>query len=79
MDSGQLLSDALILMVLGMGTVYVFLTILVCVTTIMSTLVMKYAPVQPAGELPAATPLPSEEQTVLAVISAAIHAHRKRR
>lgn len=79
MDSGQLLSEATILMVLGMGTVFVFLTALVFVTATMSALVMQYTPVQPAGELPAGVPSPSEEQTFLAVISAAIHAHRTRR
>ena len=65
-------------MLLGMGTVFVFLTILVIVTAIMSSLVQKYGSVQPtdlaspgaAGEL--------DEATLLAVISAAIHAHRSK-
>lgn len=79
MESGQLLSDALELMVLGMGTVFVFLTVLVCVTATMSALVKKYAPVQPAGQNPSGTPVQPEDQTLLAVIAAAIHAHRNRR
>jgi oxaloacetate decarboxylase gamma subunit len=78
-ESGQLLSDAVELMALGMGTVFVFLTILVYVTATMSALVKKYAPVQPAGhQVPAGTPAQPEDQTLLAVIAAAIHAHRNR-
>lgn len=78
MESGQLLSDAITLMVLGMGTVFVFLTILVFVTATMSALVKKYAPVQPAGLSPSGMPARPEDQTLLAVITAAIHAHRNR-
>ena len=66
-------------MLLGMGTVLVFLTLLVIVTTLMSSLVMKYAPAQPASP---PTPAPGarlDDQTLLAVISAAIHAHRSNR
>jgi len=78
-ESGQLLSEALELMVLGLGTVFVILTILVFVTATMSALVKKYAPVQPAGQSPTGTPAQPEDQTLLAVIAAAIHAHRNRR
>jgi oxaloacetate decarboxylase gamma subunit len=77
-ESGQLLSEALTLMVLGMGTVFVFLTLLVFVTTTMSALVIKYAPVQPAGQSPSGQPVQNEDQTLLAVIAAAIHTHRSR-
>jgi len=77
-ESGQLLSEALNLMVLGMGTVFVFLTILVFVTSTMSTLVAKIAPEQPAGQTMSAIQSPAEDKTLLAVITAAIHAHRSR-
>ena len=79
MDSGQLLSDALTLMVLGMGTVYVFLTLLVYVTSTMSALVEKYVPAQPAAPQSPGVAAPTEDQTLLAVITAAIHAHRTRK
>jgi len=75
-ETGQLLSDAVELMVLGMGTVFVFLTILVFVTATMSALVKKYAPVQPAGQTSSGTPAQPEDKTLLVVIAAAIHAHR---
>jgi len=77
-ESGQLLSDAFTLMVLGMGTVYVFLTLLVFVTSTMSALVDKYVPAQPAAFQPSTVSAPSEDKTLLAVITAAIHAHRTR-
>ena len=51
MNSGELISEGINLMLLGMGTVFVFLTILVFVTSIMSTLVQKYGAVQPADRI----------------------------
>ncbi len=78
MNSGTLISEGMNLMLLGMGTVFVFLTLLVIVTTIMSSLVQKYAPVQPAGaKTPGATGQ-LDEATLFAVFSAAIHAHRSK-
>ena len=65
-------------MLLGMGTVFVFLTILVIVTTIMSALVQKYGAVQPADPEQAGAAGQLDDATLLAVISAAIHAHRSR-
>ena len=65
-------------MLLGMGTVFVFLTILVIVTSIMSALVQKYGAVQPADLVEPGAAGQPDEATLLAVISAAIHAHRSR-
>jgi len=77
-NSGALISEGINLMLLGMGTVFVFLTLLVIVTSIMSALVQKYGAVQPADlhEPGAAGQL--DEVTLLALISAAIHAHRSK-
>lgn len=66
-------------MLIGMGTVFVFLTILVFVTSFMSSLIQKYLPETSVEVVPtAATSLSSGKNnpTLLAVISAAIHAHR---
>jgi len=80
-----LLAQGLELLVYGMGTVVVFLTLLVAATRLMSWLVLSYFPEpQPvAGEgrrtgirSPTA-PDPSPE--LLAAISAAVHLHRQRR
>jgi len=67
MDPG-LLSQGVELMLVGMGTEFVFLTALVGATTLMSTLVMKRAP---TGLLDNE---PTDEE--LAAISAAISRHR---
>lgn len=67
MASG-LINEGLILMLVGMGTVFVFLTILVVAMTLMSKLVLQY---QPA---PAAAGVTDEE---IAAISAAISQHRR--
>ena len=65
-------------MLLGMGTVFVFLALLVVVTSIMSTLVEKYGPVQPPGPQKTGAAGQLDEATLFAVISAAIHAHRSK-
>jgi len=77
-NSGTLISEGFNLMLLGMGTVFVFLTLLVFVTSIMSALVEKYGPVQPAGPKNPGAAGQLDEATLLAVISAAIHAHRSK-
>lgn len=82
MDTDQLLTDALTLMGLGMGTVFVFLTLLVYATALMSSLVTRFVPAaRPAAVPPAAAPEPAAPAAaeVTAVIAAAIHAHRTRR
>lgn len=68
-------------MVMGMGAVFVFLTLLVFATGFMSKVVGRYSPVTPpAAPTPSAsTPKsPSEDQQLMAVITAAIHKHRSR-
>ncbi|WP_372747251.1 OadG family protein [Litorivivens sp.] len=69
----SLLAGGLELMVFGMGTVFVFLTVLVLVTATMSRLVQHFSPEQ----APPNTPSPEPSPETLAVISAAIHKHRQ--
>ena len=66
-DSSQLLADGAALMLVGMGTVFVFLTVLVFATRLMSYVVMRLA-----GDLPADGP--SAEEVV--AITAALELHR---
>lgn len=78
----QLLTDAATLMGLGLGTVFVFLSLLVWVTSLMSRVVNHLAPARPAAAVaPMAAEISGSEvdQTLLAVIAAAIHTHRSRR
>ncbi len=69
MDS--LMTAGIELMLVGMGTVFVFLTLLVVATTLMSRIVLRISPPSPA-----AAELSAEE---LAVITAAVHAHRNKK
>jgi oxaloacetate decarboxylase gamma subunit len=77
----NIISDGLELMLFGMGTVVVFLTLLVIVTSTMSALVTRYAPAAEVGgtDSTAAPASATADATLLAVISAAIHKHRSRR
>ena len=77
-----LIDQGFSLMLYGMGTVFIFLTILVFATWLMSTLANKFAPEAPvepkkqpsANVSPANTPSPQ----VLNAIRQAISAHRQR-
>lgn len=78
------------LMVFGMGTVFVFLTLLVIATAFMSAMVNRYLPApeplparQPQKQKVSADLFPSERPTAvdsktLAVIKAAIEQHRSK-
>lgn len=76
----NLLSEGLTLMVFGMGFVFLFLTLLVVVTTYMSKLVVKFEPapqpkaVKSRPNSPVAVQQGSDE--LVAVISAAVHKYR---
>ncbi|XOV81470.1 MAG: OadG family protein [bacterium] len=65
------------LMLIGMGTVFVFLTLLVAATKTMSVLVLRYAPLPPVlvPPIPEDATAPSAEE--VAAITAAIHQHRQ--
>lgn len=77
----DLLAEGLNLMLMGMGAVFVFLTLLVFTTSFMSKLVTRYAPVPAPAPKPAPLSSPAsqaDDPQLLAVISAAIHQHRSR-
>ena len=65
-----LLEQGVELMLIGMGTVFVFLTCLVAATSLMSWLVQRYSPAAVASD-----DVPEQE---VAAISAAIAQHRRR-
>lgn len=68
-----LVAQGLDLVIYGMGTVFVFLTLLVFATMAMSKLVLMLS--RDESPVPAA----ATERKKLAAITAAIHAHRSRR
>lgn len=88
-----LIKDGLLLMVIGMGTVFSFLTLMVLVITGSSKLAQTYThllpdlapkparkPKKPAVPAPQpAAPVAEDDTDVLAAISAAIHRYRSDR
>ncbi|MBT3505152.1 MAG: OadG family protein [Piscirickettsiaceae bacterium] len=94
MEASSLLNEGLTLMLYGMGFVFIFLTLLVFVTGLMSKVVTKYEKsvgVLPADGVPSPTavipqhgPIASiarekqDQQNLVSVLSAAVHEYRKR-
>jgi oxaloacetate decarboxylase gamma subunit len=79
-----LIDQGLNLMLFGMGTVFLFLTILVFATTLMSTLVNRFAPAPQVDQAPtqaspiaATTPL-TVSPNIVSAIEKAVAAHRQR-
>lgn len=73
-----LLASGLQLMLVGMGTVFVFLTLLVFATAAMSRLILRYFP-EPLEPVPAPTSGAAQQAQDVAAISAALVMHRRRR
>jgi len=74
------MSQALELMFVGMGFVFVFLTVLVLVTTLISKIILRLQPEEPVidAPVPVATPMAGHDPQLLAVITAAIAKYRSR-
>ncbi|WP_339884914.1 OadG family protein [Vreelandella maris] len=82
MQNQELLQDGLALMALGMGVVFVFLTLLVISVTLMSKLIGRFQPAPVPVEAGRKSPppaAPTEKDEVMAVISAAVHRYRSTR
>jgi oxaloacetate decarboxylase gamma subunit len=75
----DIISQGLELMLFGMGTVVVFLTLLVICTSGMSALLSRYAPAPEIDDAGVTVAPASADATLVAVITAAIHKHRSRR
>jgi oxaloacetate decarboxylase gamma subunit len=91
MAASNLMSEGLNLMLIGMGFVFIFLTLLVFATTIMSKTITRYEKnvgVLPEEGIPAPTAVISQamserqhandDKNLITVLSAAIHKFRSR-
>lgn len=76
-------SQAIDLLVVGMGTVFSFLALLILATSLMSRFVDLISPPEtrqpPASSAPTQNPPNMEDQQLIAVISSALHKHRNRK
>ncbi|MFT6407460.1 MAG: oxaloacetate decarboxylase gamma subunit [Arenicella sp.] len=78
----SLIDQGLNLMLFGMGTVFIFLTILVFATTLMSALVNHFSPVSEPDTSPSQTPAAeintaAISPSIVSAIEKAIAAHRQ--
>ena len=78
----SLFNQGVELMLFGMGTVFVFLTLLVALTTLMSAFISRYLPlavlVQEERLTQASPGQVVTDKRLVAAISAAIHQHKKK-
>jgi len=73
----ELLSSGVDLMLIGMGIVFLFLTMLVFAINIMSALVQHFFPEPQMSTLPVPTPkVEGLDKSTVAAISAAVHQYR---
>ncbi len=75
--SGSILDQGLNLMSFGMGTVFIFLTLLVIATSMMSSLIGKFfSETEQESKLSAGSAKQKDEQQVVSAIMAAIKLYR---
>jgi len=93
MEASNLMNEGINLMLFGMGFVFVFLTLLVFVTSLMSWIITKIeknigvipdegvaAPTTFIPQHgPLAEPAASDEKTLISVLTAAVHKYRSRK
>ncbi len=93
MDSPSLIEEGLNLMLFGMGFVFVFLTLLVFVTSLMSWIIIKVEKnigvIPDEGVAASTTFIPlhgplavqpkAEDKTLISVLTAAVHKYRSRK
>ena len=78
MSEVTLIEQGLDLMLYGMGTVFIFLTLLVIVTTLMSSIVQRWLPDDDFEIAPPPSTNFGVDERVAAVIQAALEKHRCR-
>lgn len=78
----NLMMEGFNLMLMGMGFVYAFLTLLVIATTLMSKIILRFSKPEPQvvpNNKGAARLVKGQNSDIIAAISAAIHLHRQRK
>ena len=78
MHDTELLSAALNLLLYGMGVVFVFLSVLTAITTLLSWLTQRFSGGDGAAESPSNGNASADADTQAAALAAATHHHRSR-
>jgi len=73
----NLIAEGFKFMALGMGTVFLFLIILIVMMNLMSVVLHKFFPEPSAANLEPKTPNQQDNKKIIAAISAAISHHRQ--
>lgn len=83
MTPSELISEGTSLMLFGMGFVFLFLTLLVLVTGMMSSIITRFFQEPLSANAPRSVPKraahPSEDTELVAAITAAIQMHRNKK
>ena len=74
----ELMSRGIELMLVGMGIVFLFLTMLVVAINMMSSLVQRFFPDAPTLVATATTVTGGIDKSIIAAITAAVHQHRSK-
>ena len=81
MESTNIMMEGVNLMLMGMGFVFAFLTLLVLATTLMSKTILRFSKPEPIiapTKKPVASAAQGHNPDIIAAISAAIHLHKQR-
>jgi oxaloacetate decarboxylase (Na+ extruding) subunit gamma len=72
----ELITSGVELMIVGMGIVFLFLTMLVIAINIMSSLVQRFFPDAPQSNIPVPSVTSGTDKSTVAAITAAVHQYR---
>lgn len=73
----ELMSSGIELMFVGMGIVFLFLTMLVIVINVMSGLIQRYLPEESVSSINPITQNTATDKNYIAAITAAVHQYRR--
>ncbi len=72
----ELMNSGVELMIVGMGIVFLFLTMLVITINLMSSIVQRFFPDVPKTKLPSPSVSSGPDKSTVAAITAAVHQYR---
>jgi oxaloacetate decarboxylase (Na+ extruding) subunit gamma len=74
----ELIRSGVELMIVGMGIVFLFLTMLVIIINLMSSLIQRFFPEEPSMTIPVPSVSSGTDKRTVAAITAAVHQYRNK-